>query len=264
MFEQLCGPDAFSRVILVTTMWINEVAPARRNVQELRQQELQDRYWTSMIKRGSSVEKYDNTAKSAWLILHKVADNASPVVLQVQREIVDDKLGWNQTGVGRLANEAILELQVKMRNDIESLNGTLEAARESDRLRREELERQLEASREKVRDASNREKVQQAKWEEEKKRMMAAVAEREQEEEGELTEQIEKAQKRIQDLAEEQKSQESKWEKELQAVKKKRIPLQDVEEGHVIVAIVQFLVYSLWIFLLVGICGCIANSPAKN
>jgi hypothetical protein len=246
MFEKLCGPDAFSKVMLVITMGANNASPARQQVEEHRLQELQDRYWASMLKRGSSIEKHDHTVQSAERILQILAKKASPVVLQVQREIVDDKLVYNQTGVGQLANEALIELQEKMGNNINSLTELLHAMRTSDKLMEEEMEKQLETSREKVKDTSIREKLQQAKWEEDQKRILDNTSQQQNEEETELAERLKDAQETLDRLTREQKSLQSNWEKELRSAKGKGIPLQAVEEGHVIVAIAKFF---FWMFI---------------
>jgi predicted RNase H-like nuclease (RuvC/YqgF family) len=246
MFEKLCGPDAFSKVMLVITMGANNASPALQQVEEHRLQELQDRYWASMLKRGSSIEKHDHTVQSAERILQILAKKASPVVLQVQREIVDDKLVYNQTGVGQLANEALIELQEKMGNNINSLTELLHAMRTSDKLMEEEMEKQLETSREKVKDTSIREKLQQAKWEEDQKRILDNTSQQQNEEETELAERLKDAQETLDRLTREQKSLQSNWEKELRSAKGKGIPLQAVEEGHVIVAIAKFF---FWMFI---------------
>jgi hypothetical protein len=256
MFEKLCGPDAFNKVMLVITMGANNASPARQQVEEHRLQELQDRYWASMLKRGSSIEKHDHTVQSAERILQILAKKASPVVLQVQREIVDDKLVYNQTGVGQLANEALIELQEKMGNNINSLTELLHAMRTSDKLREEEMEKQLETSREKVKDTSIKEKLQQANWEEDQKRMLDTIYQQQNEEETELAKELKDAQETLKRLTREQKSLQSNWEKELRSAKGKGIPLQAVEEGHVIVAIAKFF---YWIFiplLLSFLCFC--------
>jgi hypothetical protein len=252
MFEKLCGPDAFSKVMLVITMGANNASPARQQVEEHRLQELQDRYWASMLKRGSSIEKHDHTVQSAERILQIIAKKASPVVLQVQREIVDDKLVYNQTGVGQLANEALIELQEKMGNNINSLTELLHTMRTSDKLREEEMEKQLETSREKAKDTSIREKLQQAKWEEDQKRVLDTTSQQQNEEETDLAKRLKDAQETLDRLTREQKSLQSNWEKELRSAKGKGIPLQAVEEGHVIVAIAKFF---FWMFILLLLCG---------
>jgi hypothetical protein len=228
---------------------------ARQQLEEHRLQELRNRYWTSMLKRGSSIEKHDHTVQSAERILERLAKKASPVVLQVQREIVDDKLGYNQTGVGKLANDALLELQEKMGNNINSLTELLQAMRNSDKLREEELAKQLEASREKVKDASTREKLQQAKWEENEKRMLEVTSQQENEEKIELATRLKDAQKRLEDLTQERNSLQSNWEKQVQSVKGERIPLQIVEEGHVIVAMAPVFFWVGLIGLFLYICS---------
>jgi hypothetical protein len=55
-------------------------------------------------------------------------------------------------------------------------------------------------------------------------------------------------------LTREQKSLQSNWEKELQSAKEKGIPLQAVEEGHVIVAIAKFF---FWMFITSPLVVCL-------
>ena len=61
-FEQFCGKDVSSRIILLTTMW--DHTPA--SVGEFRENEIMQKYWQRMISDGSRIARFDGSAKSIW------------------------------------------------------------------------------------------------------------------------------------------------------------------------------------------------------
>lgn len=60
LFRSLCGDDALSKVVLVTTMWDIE----NRDVAERREKELKEttKYWGNMIAKVGSFEVFSNPA----------------------------------------------------------------------------------------------------------------------------------------------------------------------------------------------------------
>jgi hypothetical protein len=115
MFEQLCGPNAFSNVIFVTTMW-RDVSP-ERGVD--RQKQLQGRFWQDMIARGSKAFRYDDTYQSAWSILNHFLDPARKrEAVQLQTEMVDLKRQLADTKAGMKLFE---QLEAFLKNRKEGL-----------------------------------------------------------------------------------------------------------------------------------------------
>jgi len=138
MLEELCGDEAASKVILVTTMWdkmSGELAP-KANAHE---RELKSRYWINMIQLGAEAERFTNTKKSALDIVSKllvVEANEQPVFLQ--EELVDLGRELNETQAEKTLHSQLqtfsqqketiqaIQSQVKERN-IPKLEAELDA-----------------------------------------------------------------------------------------------------------------------------------------
>lgn len=114
LFQELCGQDAFSRIILTTTMW-DEVQIA---VGEQREKELSEKYWKGMIDLGSKTERYFNSHASAWGLLQPLVESASQnQAILVQEELVDMKEQLSDTSAGR-ALYARMETLVNNQQDL--------------------------------------------------------------------------------------------------------------------------------------------------
>ena len=73
MFEKLCGKNAFGNIILTTTMW-DHIDDATG---QLRENELKEQYWRSMIELGSTTVRYRNTKDSAGEIISKILQGSN-------------------------------------------------------------------------------------------------------------------------------------------------------------------------------------------
>jgi len=98
MFQKLCGDESLASVVLATTMWdmTTEKAGNEREA-ELKKQPL---LWKRMIDLGSVVLRQDEEKVSALKIIRYLIDRKKPVTLDIQREMVDEKLDLLQTGAG--------------------------------------------------------------------------------------------------------------------------------------------------------------------
>ncbi|KAJ8131810.1 hypothetical protein O1611_g1811 [Lasiodiplodia mahajangana] len=105
--KQMCGPAAARFVTLVTTMW--DCIPPSGELQAIalrREQELRetDIFWGSMFRNGSGMVRWPADTNSPLDFVHALADLAvqdGPVILQIQREIVDWKCAIEDTTAGR-------------------------------------------------------------------------------------------------------------------------------------------------------------------
>jgi hypothetical protein len=105
MFQQLCGTDALSRVILGTTNW-GEVSQV---IGERRENELKSRFWREMMESGSTAMRFKYDRASALNILSTILRNvqdtkeesASAPILQIQHELVDKNQRLQQTAAGK-------------------------------------------------------------------------------------------------------------------------------------------------------------------
>ncbi|KAJ3551810.1 hypothetical protein NP233_g13008 [Leucocoprinus birnbaumii] len=109
LFEKLCGPQAFSRVVMVTTMWDD----VDEDMGKQREDELVSNFWASMMSRGTTTLRYGNTAESAWNILNRFIDRPKEGLkaLQIQKETYQQKKELNATDAGQELYNKLEELE---------------------------------------------------------------------------------------------------------------------------------------------------------
>lgn len=106
MFKKLCGENGLGSVVLATTMW-NQIP--NEETGSKREKELQSEgiFWKHMIGHGSKVFRQDHGRVSGKKILNYLIDKRRPVTLDIQREMVDEKMQLLKTGAGtEVATEA--------------------------------------------------------------------------------------------------------------------------------------------------------------
>jgi len=115
MFRQLCGDSSLRNVVIVTNMW-GEVS---KEIGEAREQELitQDIFFKPVLEKGALLERHENTPASAYKILRTIIDN-HPLSLQIQRELVDQKMDISQTAAGEELNKELKEQMEKHRREM--------------------------------------------------------------------------------------------------------------------------------------------------
>ncbi|KAF8891141.1 P-loop containing nucleoside triphosphate hydrolase protein [Gymnopilus junonius] len=98
LLKNFCGVTALKNVVLGTTKW-SKVTEGRGLERE---KELKERYWGPLIAMGSTVEKFDGKRESASRIVENILDRiGSPgIVLDIQRELVEEKKDVSETGAG--------------------------------------------------------------------------------------------------------------------------------------------------------------------
>ncbi|KAJ6513035.1 P-loop containing nucleoside triphosphate hydrolase protein [Mycena sanguinolenta] len=109
VFRQLCGESTLRNVVVVTNMW-SQVAP---DVGEAREAELasDERFFRPVLEKGARMLRNYNNVPSAQAILRYLIGN-QPVVLRIQRELVDEKKNIGQTAAGEeLTRELNAQIQ---------------------------------------------------------------------------------------------------------------------------------------------------------
>ncbi|ETS75751.1 hypothetical protein PFICI_12695 [Pestalotiopsis fici W106-1] len=114
MLEQMCGPHALDRVVLLTTMW-DQIEPghAQQTLALQRHRELtkDKQFWGNMVCHGSRVMQFDGGKPSAQRVIEALATKYAqdgPVVLQIQREIVVEKKDtWNTSASREVARDLV-------------------------------------------------------------------------------------------------------------------------------------------------------------
>lgn len=149
MFRKLCGEKTLKNVVLMTNMW-EQVTPQQGADRE---QQLKDKHFKAAIEKGAQLRHHTDTPESARAILRTILKN-KPVALEIQRKLIDDQKGIEQTGAGKELSRGIREVTVEYQSEIKELEEDLRgAAEDEDEESREELEdekRELEGKMEKL------------------------------------------------------------------------------------------------------------------
>ncbi|PSR78105.1 hypothetical protein PHLCEN_2v7569 [Hermanssonia centrifuga] len=178
LFQRLCGEEAFGNVVIVTNMW-DKVPP---EVGAEREAELEtDQYlFKSILEKGGKMFRHNNTVPSAHMILLHLASK-SPVVLRIQKELVDQSRSLAQTAVGVELNRQMSDVldsragifannpAMLIREKAEALKQTMEVieALEAEKAARVEAEKELGRLREeaeKPKDAGMQNIVHKSVW----------------------------------------------------------------------------------------------------
>jgi hypothetical protein len=130
MLQKLCGSRAYRSIALVTTHWDRNVDSAPTREQELiSKQEL----WGSMSQ--SFVSHHDNTSASAKAIITRLLERTNEIgslVLDIQREFVDDRLPLCRTSAGRDVVQYIEKRRDDMEKQLVQLPSQIQQANEVD------------------------------------------------------------------------------------------------------------------------------------
>jgi hypothetical protein len=108
MFTKLCGDDAMTNVVLVTTKW----AQVSQEVGEAREQQLKKKFWASMLNLGSATARFMHTPKSAWDIVDLLVPKEQLRALAIQHELLDLGRSLPETRAGITLREH-LEAELK-------------------------------------------------------------------------------------------------------------------------------------------------------
>jgi hypothetical protein len=162
MLNQLCGPEALKRVILLTTMWDSMEHGSDAYISGLgREEELihTEDFWGSMCAQGSQVLRWfgeQTSALAALEVLLTEYDKEGSITVQIQRELVDERRDLWDTSAGREVADGLVQIQKAFRKELEDLKVSYkqamfakdqEAAREV-ALAQAEVEKELQQVRE--------------------------------------------------------------------------------------------------------------------
>ncbi|KAF8064986.1 P-loop containing nucleoside triphosphate hydrolase protein [Lyophyllum atratum] len=141
IFNHLCGDAALCKVVLGTTKWGR--VPAEGG--NMREAELRNVYWKSMIDKGSQVRRFQGSKESALEFINVVLHNKVKYrILEMQKELAVDRKIVPETKAGkelRYTLQQVLDMQKQMVSFEEALaqGGDPEARAKFDDARRKTL-----------------------------------------------------------------------------------------------------------------------------
>jgi hypothetical protein len=107
LIKDICGDDALKNLVIVTNMWSKVSSKTEGNTRE-HQLRTDSRFFESALAKGAKFLQHDNTRASGYNIIREILKN-HPMVLRLQRELVEDKSHLSNTMAGK-------ELFSQMRN----------------------------------------------------------------------------------------------------------------------------------------------------
>ncbi len=146
IFKRICGETALKNVMLITSMWskMDEDTGSRKEA------ELRKRFWPYMLERGSKMSRFYDSRESAIALVSQLL-NSIPVVLTLQREIVDAGLKTKDTTAGAYVHD---DLETRKREQETILKILLERLKEGFRgniSRRRDVEGDIAATKKNLR-----------------------------------------------------------------------------------------------------------------
>lgn len=111
MFRELCGEAGMGGVALVTTFWQGEdKATGDRRENQLK---TSSTFWSQIIAKGGKVFRHDQGVESGERIINYLVNRKQKMVLEIQREMVDDGKTLEHTGAGNVVQEELNKLRAE-------------------------------------------------------------------------------------------------------------------------------------------------------
>ena len=153
MFARIVGPNALRNVTLLTTKWDRNSMDNGKAEKERREKMFKDRPWQELIKQGASVRRIGLTdGRNAYTnIVAEVLQNVA-ATLQIQQELIDNKLPLKETSAGRILDEQIRKATETIQNDLQEVQQQLLSSKNQHSKQVQELRTSLEEERQRLRD----------------------------------------------------------------------------------------------------------------
>ncbi|RYP67360.1 hypothetical protein DL769_005790 [Monosporascus sp. CRB-8-3] len=129
LFKKILGENAYSRVVVATTMW-NQISDYTLGQDRETERKNRPDVWGDMVSRGAEVVRHDDNKGSAVNIIKKLMNFSTPIELQIQRELVDHGGRVSLTSAGKQLDEDLGELIATLKQEIESLKKERDATRD--------------------------------------------------------------------------------------------------------------------------------------
>jgi len=129
LFKKLVGEEALSNVVLTTTMWGRVIDHQEAN---RRDSELREEFWGDMRRKGATATRFDGSKESAQGIVSQLLGK-QPVVLKVQKQLVDRNMSLNETAAGAFLEPEVFSEAEKLERRLKELESELQFERDSNR-----------------------------------------------------------------------------------------------------------------------------------
>ncbi|SRR5258708_15517269 len=127
IFRKICGENALTNVVFVTTMWDNLVDMEEGEARERNLQNM-DGFFKDALEKGAKMVRHElqqDATKSAHEILRLIIANR-PLPLQIQQELVDQKKPLAKTSAGEEVNRELVTKLEKYEDKVRKIQRKLQ------------------------------------------------------------------------------------------------------------------------------------------
>jgi hypothetical protein len=113
---------------------------------------LKDKFWAYMLARGSNMSRFHGDRDSAIALVSQLLCK-DPIVLELQKELVDEGKNLDETSVGSYVSGNLEKLKERYEQELASLEKLRRELLESDRAMKWKIQRDCEEERARLRQA---------------------------------------------------------------------------------------------------------------
>ena len=118
MFQSLCGQEVLENVLLTTTQWSNvDLRDGQAREVSLRD----EGFWGGLISSGATLQRFHGTRESGLELIYKLMFKTRKP-LDIQDEIVEQRMTLPETGAGKFLNEELAAQRKRFREKVKSLD----------------------------------------------------------------------------------------------------------------------------------------------
>lgn len=131
MLKAVCGKSSFPNVVLVTMMWnVLEQSGVSFDLGVQRKKELwsNDNFWGLIEKGESHIVQHSGGLQSANSIVSLLVDKKSPMVLDIQRQMIDERKSLDETIAGKFVQKELFDARKKHERDIADYQQSMDDA----------------------------------------------------------------------------------------------------------------------------------------
>ena len=145
VFRKLCGEQTLKNVAIMTNMW-DKVTPEDSGARE---RQLSTQFFKLAVDKGAQFHRHLKTAEAAHAVIRAILGNY-PLALQIQEELVDQRIKFSRTAAGEEIGRALDEHAEKLEDKIRELPNELQDAEKREQETGQELEEEIRRLRERL------------------------------------------------------------------------------------------------------------------
>ncbi|KAF2034235.1 P-loop containing nucleoside triphosphate hydrolase protein, partial [Setomelanomma holmii] len=150
IFRKICGETALENVLLVTSRWHEIDGSTGAD----RERQLKDKFWVYMLGHGSNISRFHGDRPSAVSLVSQLLCKDT-VVLQLQKELVDEGKNLDDTVAGSYVSDSLEKLKKQYQDELISLERLKLDLLENDRAMKRQHQRDWERESAHLRQAQN-------------------------------------------------------------------------------------------------------------